>query len=462
MLLLVLAACQRTEGTLDMSWNVEPAEVVTGKFLDVELGASGSLVTTCTSRDDTRDVHVVRSESDSATHSTGVFGLLGSSTYDCVLEADAGDGLWARGEFRTSTSRIPKGIEEGVVEGDIDAMSGTWTLFNPFENGKATDDQWLVVIDPEGEIRWYIEVEQELGSVDHSVVDGDILYGGGYDVPGSPRIVTTGQELLYTGPQPVSGGTYHHDVEMTPSGLIAGVVTLEGDDYVGFGVEIRDPDDDGALVWAWDSDSAVERGDLPSPRGDMYHANALEIVEEDGVPRWAYVNIRNLGRYVRIDIEEDVIDWQITAATWELNSDEWWFLSHDPKLEDDLLLVYDNGERNPNSHSRVVEYALDFETETAELLWEWTEPSWREPAWGGVDRLDGDHVLVAIGHCDGSSCDEAHPDSRTRILEVDRATDEVVWAYRYTDEAVGLYRAERIDGCDLFSNARFCPQLLQE
>ena len=34
-----------------------------------------------------------------------------------VLEADADAGLWARGEFRTSTGRLPRGLEEGFVEG---------------------------------------------------------------------------------------------------------------------------------------------------------------------------------------------------------------------------------------------------------------------------------------------------------------------------------------------------------
>ena len=312
-----------------------------------------------------------------------------------------------------------------------------------------------------GEVRWYTEVENQLGSVDASVIDGDILYGGGYDDPGSPRIVTLGHEVLYRGDQPLTGGTYHHDVEMTPSGLVAGLITREGDGYLGFGVEIRDPDDDGALVWAWESDDSVSDGDLPAPRGDLYHANALEIVEEDGVPRWAYINVRNLGRYIRVDIEESVIDWQITSSVWSMTGD-WWFLSHEPKLEGDRLLVYDNGERQPSAHSRIVEYELDFENETGELIWEWTEDAWREPAWGGVDRLEGGNVLVAIGHCEGASCDEVHPESRSRILEVDPDTDEVVWAYRYTDEDVGLYRAERIDGCDLFANARFCPQLLED
>lgn len=455
MWILALLACQKTEGNLDLRWSVDKALAVTGKHVEVELGDVGDVEMTCVSRDDSRDVHVLRSEG-ATTHALGLYGLLSSSTYDCTIDAESGDDLWARGEFRTSTSRIPSGIEEGFVEGDPDAMTGVYTLTNPFEGGKSTNDQRLVILDPDGEIRWYHDVEDELGSADVSLAGPqELIYGGGYGVEGAPRILTLGHEVVYTGPQPVTGGEYHHDVALTPSGLTAGLTTINGDGYLGFGIELRDPDDDGALIWDWNSDDAVERGELPAGNGDTYHPNALEILEDDaGEPIQAWVNIRNLNRIVRIDIATGLMDIDLRGTSV---SDEGFYLPHDIHIDGDRLLLYNNGERSPGSISTAREFEVDFVKEDFELVWEWHEDPWQEPAWGGTDWLDGDHVLVAIGHCPG--CDGSTDASRSRILEVDRATDEVIWAYRWEQESVGLYRAERLGGCDVFHNARFCPEL---
>ena len=459
MLLATLLACQKTEGTLGLSWDITPGVAVTGKFIDIELDAPGTAVLTCTSKDDSRDIHVVRLDTSRELHSTGVHGLLSSSTYDCVIDAEAEGGLWARGEFRTSTGRLPVGLEEGSVYGDPEAMTGVWTLTNPFDDGKATNDQRMVILDPEGEVRWYYGLDDELGSVDCSIEDGRIVWGGGYEGDSAPRIMTVGGVVLYKGEEPTTGGVYHHDVGLTESGYMAGLITKQGDSYIAFGVEVRDPENDGELLYMWESDVAVAKGELPEGRGDLYHANALEIEEVDGDPRYAWVNVRNLNRYIRIDLVEQTIDRKLLAGSG-LNDDDAWNLSHDTKRVGETLLMYDNGYRKPGESSRVVEYEADLEAGTYELVWEWTEDNWREPAWGGADWLENGNVLVAIGHCEGSSCDEAHPDGRSAVIEVDRETDEIVWAYRWEDEKVGLYRAERADGCDLFSNAQFCPQLL--
>jgi hypothetical protein len=62
-------------------------------------------------------------------------------------------------------------------------------------------------------------------------------------------------------------------------------------------------------------------------------------------------------------------------------------------------------------------------------------------------------VLVATGHTTGQGTGPGW------ILEVDPATDEVVWRLDFTSWTDGLYRAERIDGCAVFGNVRTCPAL---
>lgn len=45
------------------------------------------------------------------------------------------------------------------------------------------------------------------------------------------------------------------------------------------------------------------------------------------------------------------------------------------------------------------------------------------------------------------------------VLEVDPTTNEVLRRLDFTDARGSLYRAQWVDGCDLFANARYCPSL---
>ncbi len=468
MLLLLSLACHQTEGPLGLSWSVDDHPIVTGKRISVELASAAPVELSCVSRDDARDEHLLRVASASDSHELNLSGLLASSTYDCELYAEDELGDWGRGSFRLGTSRLPSGLELGVVTGDSTAISGAWTVLNPFEDGKETNDQWVTVVDPEGEIRWYYPIADELGSVDVSVYDGRLLVGGGNDTSGGPVLMEQDQTVVYTQPFPSTGGEYHHDVEMTPSGLIGGLITKQGDGYLAFGIEVADPARDGELVWTWDSDDAVAAGTLPSGAGDAYHANALELVEDDtGELIGAYVNVRNLDRFLYIDRASGEITWQLNQFNWTVagGGSDWWHLVHDTHFEGpvgapDRVLLYDNGYRKPGEVSRALQIELDQEAQHASYSWSWTRDDWQEQAWGGTDWLEEDRVPIAIGHC--NTCEDSDPDNRSAVLEVDQLSDEVVWSYAFEEEVVGLYRAERVDGCGLFSSLRWCPELASE
>jgi hypothetical protein len=42
------------------------------------------------------------------------------------------------------------------------------------------------------------------------------------------------------------------------------------------------------------------------------------------------------------------------------------------------------------------------------------------------------------------------------VVEVDRATDKVVWRLFFGDSGDGSYSADRIDGCEIFGNSAYC------
>ena len=46
---------------------------------------------------------------------------------------------------------------------------------------------------------------------------------------------------------------------------------------------------------------------------------------------------------------------------------------------------------------------------------------------------------------------------RSRVIEVDQPTGEVVWRAAFETEDFLTYRAEKVDACDVFPDVRFCP-----
>jgi hypothetical protein len=203
--------------------------------------------------------------------------------------------------------------------------------------------------------------------------------------------------------------------------------------------------------------------DLGPPRGDgtdPYHPNSVQEVGDA-----VFVNIRHTHQVVKIDQETGARVWGFgSGGDFELvdvdgaplGEEEFAWGAHAPELSGDRLLMHDNGWSRPTvkPYSRVVEYALDEQSMTATLLWEWTEPGWYEPIWGDVDRLPNDGVLVTRAHCDCSS-----PEQRTEVIELSASEPrEVVWRLTMGEHLDGGYRAQRIDGCEMFDHRGVCPR----
>ena len=142
-----------------------------------------------------------------------------------------------------------------------------------------------------------------------------------------------------------------------------------------------------------------------------------------------------------------------------LERSDWFFGQHDPEFLGNELLVHDNGMDRPGEdYTRVVALTLDHTALTATLTWQYTEEGWLEEGWGDADRLPSGHVLVSMGHC--HDCELGDPERRTRIREVNPTDNSVVWSLDFADPTDSVYRAERVDGCDLFANLEACPALL--
>lgn len=431
-----------------------------------------SLVVECRSTVDSLEHHVVE-VSTAPHHVVPLQGLLADSAYDCdvtVVDSATGESIDASVAF--DTDPLPVEIPVMVAShptGEPERSIGGYTVFNHWTQDGDPKVQKLVMVDPDGAVRWYYVLEKEVSvGVEVNHAGGGLMLaagGRGYN----PSFIDLSGELLYESPDPVSGGVYHHHAELLPSGDILSMAsadnTVGGVVWEGFVLETRQAWT-GALTWSWDSQRAVDAGTLgvgTSDDQDVYHANAVAPVTDDDGDAY-YVNLRNDHQLLRIDAVTGAIDWKLGAggdfqlvdmAGNPLDDELWFYGQHDPEIDFPYVLVHDNGDGRPgDDYTRAIELRLDVEDRTATLQWSYEEPGWSEPIWGDVDALSNGNRLISQGHC--YDCAGVDPKRRTSVIEVDPRDDAVVWRLDFFDERDGLYRADHVDACAVFSNRRFC------
>jgi hypothetical protein len=292
--------------------------------------------------------------------------------------------------------------------------------------------------------------------------------GGGVSDGYAPTLWSLSGEQLYRFPASLTKGLWHHDAILLPDGAILGLAEAEntkadGSTFTGMSLEARDPDT-GLLTWSWNSQGAVDAGTLPS-RG--YHANAIQYVEDAAGPS-IYVSAKLIDSLFRIAYPTGEVTWMMgqgrefalfDGAGAPLGDADWFYGQHALEVQGDTILLYDNGVRAPvpleEARSRAIELTIDIPGRRADVTWSYSEPGWREPNWGDVDRLGNGNLLIGIGHC--WACDESDVHA-TDVLEVQRDGTEV-WRMSFSNQKDALYRADRLDGCALFRNKRACPEL---
>jgi hypothetical protein len=136
---------------------------------------------------------------------------------------------------------------------------------------------------------------------------------------------------------------------------------------------------------------------------DWLHVNAASAGNANNI----VVGIRHFSAVVSFDHDTYEIQWTLSS---EIESD-FDFLSEEDKfynshgvhqLENGNIMMYDNGNMRPavskkDTFSRGVEYALDFSTMTAAVVWEFrTPPSTTQ---GSAVRLDNGNTLVTCPSC---------------------------------------------------------------
>jgi hypothetical protein len=421
---------------------------------------------------DPPEVHVAQTEPTTAAQ-LELFGLIADATYTCVARSEC-PGAERTVEVQTAPlPRLPPALATKAPPGPGSSPSwGAYTLFNHQRPCAGDNTNRLYVVDPDGRVRWQLELPVEArSSIDIESVylgDGTFLWGGGEQPTGSPQIVALDHEIHHQAGYPgAEDDVYHHDLEWS-DGQITGLVvdTVTGGTPGAEGIRLLTYEAaTQAVTWEWDAQRAVDEGQLPPPVGlDPYHPNSFaSVVDADGPG--VYVTLLTSNVVIRVDQATGDISWTlgpggdfvlVDASGAPLPEDAWFSGIHAIDIFGDHLLLYENGQ--DIWRSQVMELTLDIPNRIAALTWTWTEFGWYEPIWGDADEMPNGNVLIAMAHDYCVGANPAHPGA---LVEVDRETEEVLWRLDFLDSNDSTYRSQRIDGCALFANTRFCPELAQ-
>ncbi|MEQ1570443.1 MAG: aryl-sulfate sulfotransferase [Myxococcota bacterium] len=450
----------------DTSPGVQPLE----QRFTVTLDGPAAVWATCAADATPEELHLVESTASADTHELVLRGLLGATDYTCEVRPTCG-GDPASTSF---TSGTPSGPPQFVVESDPSAqLDGAYTLFNSQE-GCFGGDQWALIVDPDGKVRWMYKIEAGyVSDIDLYLVDSEHLHiGGGWGLldEGEPnrgvfRTIDLSGQVQVERSEPDFGIGFNHHSEPLDDGtylsLTAHTDSLGTHEWHGVGIEVWSPTD--GVVWSWDSQALVDGGYIPEPSafaGDLpYHANAVAMVQDaHGDAVWvSNFGMEELWRLDRAtgeltDVFGDGGDFALVDPAGDpLPDGDFPSVQHGPDYQDDRVLVYDNGQ--DDNQTRVVEYQLDLDAHVAVQLWEWTEPGWYHPILGDADYLPGGNVLVT----QGNSCFTLFGPESSIVELAPPATE--VWRMWWPGNNFSSYRAERYDGCEVFGNARYCPAI---
>lgn len=432
----------------------------------VELSATADVALTCTAVDDPAEVHLAEVEVW-RTGTLSLRGLRADTDYDCRVTPicpQAADGS-ARLSFRTGP--LPDELPSARVERDPDVplAGGDYTLFNHQRLGSETREQQLVVVDPEGRVRWHHALPPGLDAGVEVLpsTNGTFAWGGGNSPLGAPTVVDVDGSTLERVEYPGSElATFHHDGKRLVDGRF---LTLEAvpnsagsRTWTGFALGRWDPLTE-ALDWSWSSQRAVDAGRLdPGSGSNPWHANWADLVVIDG-RETALVGLCNMSQVVAVDVASGQVAWiwgrggdftLYDADDRALGDEEWPQCLHGPDYRDGRLVLFDNGRER--ARSRVSRYRLDPDRGRSVLEWTWSDGRFADHL-GDADDLPEGRVLVTESVTNGPA-----ESLGTRILEVD--TDgATVWALELDAEDSAVYRAQRIPGCGPFTDTRHCPDL---
>jgi hypothetical protein len=191
---------------------------------------------------------------------------------------------------------------------------------------------------------------------------------------------------------------------------------------------IRELDGNKNTVFEWNSWDHFEitdsYSDLTKASVELLHTNSLEVDQQGNI----FLISRTMDEVTKISRENGDILWRLGGKNNQFtfpDSSHMFSRPHDFRvLGNGHYTVFDNGsERNP-PYSRGIEYVIDEENRTAEMVWQFdADRQVYGPSGGSTQRLPSGNTLIGYGgQVSRPSFIEVHPDG-SKALQLDFAGD---------------------------------------
>ncbi|MCB9685600.1 MAG: aryl-sulfate sulfotransferase [Alphaproteobacteria bacterium] len=447
--------------------------------LTVDTSAAAQVAVTCASTTEPDERHLIESTGAARHHELRLLGLLQDTTYTCrAVSTCPASAVSEPVSHTTGSARIE--IPELQVQVDPElGMTGTYSLAPWLVDGcrHFNSPSWLMMWDPEGRPRWWWELAPDVYAdleVLYDKTTGLIEWGGGETEFGAFNSLDPWDGRVYAANLPVwDDNLFSHDGNRVDANRLLTLQYIDNHNtantrtWAGFGIRLIDQSKGDAVLFQLDSQRYYDEGLLLEvvPDGtngviarDPWHANSVEWFDDPDGPV-LYVSLCYGQQFWAIDGTDGSMKWRVGANLGWTVLDE----NGNPLSQSDLpqcqhgteridakhFLFYDNGQLR--GESRATEWYFDPDTKVAQRVWNWTEPGWFQPFLGDADDLGNGRVLLTQADI---GC---HVPRLSQIVEVDRATGRVANRMTYPNDLWGSYRTQRIDGCDLFANAKYCP-----
>lgn len=333
-------------------------------------------------------------------------------------------------------------------------------VFTPWDKNYKN---FITIWDNYGELIFYREFRGRV--TDFKVLpDGNLAFWRKHVEEGIDAYFLMDSEFSYTDTLLMSNGNYevdHHEMRQMDNGhylLIAydpqlvdmSAIVPNGDpNATVIGLVIQEVDTEGNVYFQWRSwdhfeitDAIDASVDLTASTVDYVHGNALQVDHDGGL----LLSSRHMDEVTKIDMETGDIIWRMGVNAennqFTISNDTIGFShQHDVRILDNgNMTIYDNGNFHEPRISRALEYSLDQENLTAELVWNYTpdEYLWGY-ATGSHQRLENGNSLICWGYSGGQlAISEVKPDS-TRTLDVTYESDMRHYrAYKYDWKGTAL------------------------
>ena len=329
-----------------------------------------------------------------------VLGLKPATVYDLRPSVVVGEETLVGPQQQVTTGPEPPWLPEVSLTGSDPSAAFEGYLVGAVTSPAPT----AAILDRDGDWVWWWAGDDEMGRVAANALlsgDGESMLFLAFtpdpldDETGPVRIQLDGSGEAEIG----VGGECHHDLAELPDGTVAMLqhdVRLVDDEEVQ-GHKLIELSPDGTQTEVWNMwDEAEYRPEDPSTLGGTWgHANALAY---DPTSDAYFVSLRNFGSIEQIDrstgailasIGGDRSDFALGDGTTSLYSGQ-----HGFQVLEDGLMVFENW-ADAAMNSAALEYALDWNSGSAELRWSHvTDPPLICPTYGDVVPLPGGDRLV--------------------------------------------------------------------